>query len=270
MAINPGYAGAKEHTSFVALGRTQWVGFAGAPKTQTLSFQTPLGYSGLGIGINIINDVLGPSQESLLTVNLAYTLRTGKEGSLAFGMSLGGGMLNLDWSKGRFREPDVVFNENVVNRFLPSVGFGLYYFEPTWYVGLSVPNVLQTEHYDDFIEAVATEKRHYFLIAGYVFQLNSSVKFKPAILSKMVTGAPVSVDLSANFLLQDLFTIGLSYRWKDAISALAGIQVNERLYFGYAYDLTTSNFQNYNSGTHEVLLRYDIFKQPKLKSPRFF
>ena len=270
MAVNPAYAGAKDHTSFVALGRTQWVGFSGAPKTQTLSFQTPLGYSGLGLGFNIMNDILGPSQETALEANLAYTIRTSEQGNLAFGMRVGGRVLNLDWSKGRFQQPDVVFNQNVNNRFLPTLGMGLYYFESKWYAGLSVPNFLRTDHYNDHIESVATERLHYFFITGYVFDINTNVKFKPAVLSKIVANAPLSVDVSANFLLKDRFTLGLAYRWKDAVSALVGIQVNDKLHIGYAYDLTTSNFQNYNSGTHEVFVRFDIFKQPKLKSPRFF
>ena len=270
MAVNPAYAGAKDHTSFVALGRTQWVGFSGAPKTQTLSFQTPLGYSGLGLGFNIMNDILGPSQETALEANLEYTIRTSEQGNLAFGMRVGGRVLNLDWSKGRFQQPDVVFNQNVNNRFLPTLGMGLYYFESKWYAGLSVPNFLRTDHYNDHIESVATERLHYFFITGYVFDINTNVKFKPAVLSKIVANAPLSVDVSANFLLKDRFTLGLAYRWKDAVSALVGIQVNDKLHIGYAYDLTTSNFQNYNSGTHEVFVRFDIFKQPKLKSPRFF
>ncbi|MDT7833274.1 type IX secretion system membrane protein PorP/SprF [Flavobacteriaceae bacterium S356] len=270
MAINPGYASAKDHTSFVALARTQWVGFSGAPETQTLSFQTPLGTTGLGLGINVINDILGPSQETIIEGNLAYRIRTSTKGNLALGFRVGGRMLNLDWSKGRFQQPDAVFNENINNRFLPSLGVGIYYFESNWYAGISVPNFLKTDHYSDLAESVAEEKLHYFIIAGYVFDLTNSIKFKPAILSKIVSGAPISMDLSANFLWMERFTLGMAYRWNDAISALAGLQVNERLFVGYSYDLTTSNFQNYNSGTHEALLRYNIFKQPKLKSPRFF
>lgn len=270
MAINPGYASAKDYTSFAALARTQWVGFSGAPETQTMSFQTPLGVQGFGLGINVINDVLGPSQETTVEGNLAYKVKTSDKGNLALGFRLGLGMLNVDWSKGRFQQPDAVFNENINNRLLPRLGVGLYYFEPNWYAGISIPSILKIDHYDDIQESVAEERLHYFIIAGYVFDLTPSIKFKPAVLSKIVSGAPISTDLSANFLWMDRFTLGLAYRWGDAISALAGLQVNDRFFVGYAYDLTTSNFQNYNSGTHEVLLRYNIFKQPKLKSPRFF
>ena len=271
MSINPGYAGSNESLSITALARTQWVGIPGAPQTQPLSLHTPIGYSGLGLGLNILNDKLGPSQEMYLDGNISYTIRMNNEANLAFGLRLGGRLLNLDWSKGRFQNPaDVVFNQNVENRFLPTVGAGLYYHTDNWYVGLSVPNFLRTEHYDDNIESVAVENLHYFIIAGYVFEINQTMKFKPAVIAKAVSGAPLSLDVSANVLFNERLTLGLAYRWDDSISALAAFQINENLRIGYAYDLTTSNYRNYNSGTHEVIVSYDIFKQMRLKSPRFF
>lgn len=270
MTINPGYAASKDYTSLVALARTQWVGISGAPRTQTFSFQTSLGKSGLGLGMNIMNDEIGPSEELFFDTNIAYAIRTGEKGQLALGLRAGARMLNIDWSKGRFQQADVTFNENISNRFLPTLGMGVYYFEDRWYAGFSVPNFLKTEHYDDLEESVAAESLHYFLIGGYVFGLTPSIKFKPATLVKIVPGSPVSLDVSANFLYANRFTLGVAYRWEDSISALAGVQVLENLNIGYAYDLTTSDFRNYNSGTHEVFLQYDIFKQTKLKSPRFF
>lgn len=269
MSINPAYAGSKGYGSFTLLGRTQWVGFPGAPETQTLSYHTPLGKR-VGLGFNIINDELGPSTESYLDANISYTIQTSEEGNLAFGLRLGGRMLNIDWSKGTFQNPDVVFNQNINSRFLPSIGAGLYYYTEKWYLGMSVPNFLRTDHYDDFIESVAAERLHYFFIAGYVFDLSDNLKFKPAAIAKVVSGAPLSIDLSANFLLNERVNLGLAYRWDDSISALVGMQVSDRMHIGYAYDLTTSNFRNYNSGTHEIVLTYDLLRTQKLKSPRFF
>ena len=111
---------------------------------------------------------------------------------------------------------------------------------------------------------------HYFFIAGYVFALSKSVKFKPALLTKVVSGAPLSLDVSANFLFNEKFRAGIAWRWDDSISALLGFQVSRSLSLGYAYDLTTSNYSNYNSGTHEFLLRYELFRPQTVKSPRFF
>jgi type IX secretion system PorP/SprF family membrane protein len=111
---------------------------------------------------------------------------------------------------------------------------------------------------------------HLFLIGGYVFDLSESIKFKPAGLAKVVNGAPLSIDISANFLFNEKFTAGLAWRWDDSISALLGFQVSKNLNIGFAYDLTTSNYSNYNSGTYELMLRYEMFKEQTMKSPRFF
>ena len=270
MSINPAYAGSRGHFSMTALARTQWVGVDGAPDTQTFSVNTPIGYSGIGVGLNIINDKLGPSTETYFDANISYTIRTSEEGQLAFGMPAGGRILNLDWSKGRFQTPDAIFNNNLNNKFLPTIGAGVFFHKPKWYVGLSVPNFLRTQHYDDFVEAVSAERMHYFAIAGYVFDLTKNIKFKPAILSKIVSGAPLSLDVSANFLFNEKFSFGVAYRWDDAISAIVGFQISETLTLGYAYDLTTSNFNNYNSGSHEVMLTFNVLENKKLKSPRFF
>ena len=276
MSVNPAYVGSKGHGTFTALGRTQWVGFEGAPDTQTLSYDTPLGFKGVGLGLNLVNDKIGPSHELYLDGNVSYTIETSEDGSLAFGLKLGGRLLNIDWRIGKTREDgDDLFSvaNNITNKFLPTVGAGIYYHKPKWYVGLSVPNFLNQEHYDDDLadtQQAAVERMHFFLIAGYVFDISEDIKFKPAALFKGVSGAPVSLDVSANFMFVDKFRAGLAWRWGDSIAALLGFQVSEGLYMGYSYDLTTSNYNVANSGTHEVLLRYEIFRQQRIKSPRFF
>lgn len=269
MSVNPAYAGSRGHTVISALGRTQWVGFEGAPDTQNLSYDTPLGYTGLGLGVNLVNDKIGPSHEIYLDANVSYTIETGQEGNLAFGLRLGGRWLNIDWSKGTTTNPETF---PPVNRVLPTVGAGLYYHEPQWYIGLSVPNIIRTEHYDNDLPngEVALERMHFFLISGYVFDLNEDLKFKPAVLVKGVSGAPLSLDVSANLLFSERFRVGVGWRWDDSISALLGFQISDSLLLGYAYDLTTSNYNVVNSGTHEIMLRYEIFKEIKYRSPRFF
>ncbi|WP_298781024.1 type IX secretion system membrane protein PorP/SprF [uncultured Polaribacter sp.] len=269
MSINPAYTGSKGHFTASALGRTQWVGIDGAPDTQNFSFHTPLGYSGVGLGFNFVNDELGPAKETYFDGNISYTLRTSDKSQFAFGLRFGGRTLNLDWSKGSFQNTDVLFNENV-DKFLPTVGAGIYFHTPKGYIGFSIPNFLRTEHYNDLVVALEVERLHYFLIAGYVFDLSDSVKFKPATIAKIVDGAPLSIDVSANFLFNEKFNLGVAYRWDDSVSAIVGFQISDSLNIGYAYDLTTSNYKNYNFGTHEVMLTFDILRQATLKSPRFF
>jgi len=276
MSVNPAYVGSKGHGVLTALGRTQWVGFEGAPDTQTLSYDTPVGFRGLGLGFNLVNDKIGPSHELYLDANVSYTIETSEEGNLAFGLKLGGRLLNIDWSIGRTQEEgDALFGteNNIVNKFLPTVGAGIYYHKPKWYVGLSVPNFLNQEHYDERlanVEEAALERMHFFLIAGYVFDLTEDIKFKPAALLKVASGTPLSLDVSANFMFVNKFRAGLAWRWGDSVAALLGFQASEALFLGYSYDLTTSSYNVANSGTHEILLRYELLREQRIKSPRFF
>ena len=273
MSVNPAYAGSRGHTTITALGRTQWVGFDGAPDTQTLSYDSPIGFRGLGLGIILVNDKLGPSHETYLDGNVSYTIETGEDGNLAFGLKLGGRLLNIDWSLGEIdNDNDLSFANNVNNKFLPTVGAGVYYYESNWYLGLSVPNFLRQEHFDGALQIgeLAVERMHFFLIGGVVFDLSDDIKFKPAALFKGVAGAPLSLDVSANFMFVNKFTAGVAWRWGDSIAGLLGFQASPSLYLGYAYDLTTSNYNVANNGTHEIMLRYEVFRNDKLKSPRFF
>lgn len=272
MSVNPAYAGSSGHTIINALARTQWVGVEGAPDTQTLSFDTPLGFSGVGLGINLTNDRIGPANEIFLDINASYTVRTSDEGNLAFGLKLGGRHLNVDWSKGLVKDRDDKSLTGNINKLLPTIGAGIYYYTSNWYLGAAIPNFISTDHYDDSNNGgdIAKERIHLFLIGGYVFNLNESIKFKPAFLTKIVSGAPLSLDVSANFLFNEKFTAGIAWRWDDSISALIGLQASRNLHIGLAYDLTTSNYSNYNSGTYELMIKWEIFKEPAMKSPRFF
>ena len=269
MSVNPAYVGSREHTTIVALGRTQWVGVEGAPKTITLSYDTSLGYTGLGLGVNIVGDKIGPTNETYLDANLSYTIRTSDEGNLALGLKLGARLLNINLDNGQFQQQGDLSLRNT-NRILPTIGAGVYYYKPSWYLGIAVPNFLRTDHYDSKNILVAEERFHLFLIGGYVFNLSETLKFKPTALLKAVNGAPLSLDVSANLLFNNKIRVGVAWRWGDSVSALLGFQASESLHIGFAYDLTTSDYRAYNLGTYELMLRYEIFKEQIMKSPRFF
>ncbi len=270
LSINPAYAGQRETLSIVGLHRTQWVGISGAPQTQSLGIHSPLRNERMGLGLNVVSDALGPARESFVDGNFSYTVPISYNGTqLSFGIKAGWHNISLDWAKGRFQNPDALFNQNISQNAL-IVGAGLYLSNRNWYLGVSAPNFLTTNHYDDFQESLATERLHYFIHGGYVFDLSSTVKLKPAFLIKAVTGAPVIADISANALFNDKLTLGLAWRWDDSIAALAGIQVSDGLYVGYGYDLTTTDLNNYNSGTHEIILRFELEKIGRILSPRFF
>ena len=271
MSVNAGYAGQRNVLSATALYRTQWVGIDGAPKTITFGIHSPLRNERIGLGLNIVSDQLGPAEETSIDANVSYSIPVDEYGGLELSFGLKGGLhiLDTDWSKGRFQNADRLFNENI-NLISPTLGAALYLHSEKWYLGLSVPNILNTEHYDDFQESIATERLHYFLIGGYVFNLSDNTKLKPAFLVKGVSGAPLIADLSVNALFNDKFTLGLAYRWDDSVSGLLGFQINPGLFMGYAYDATTTALNNYNSGTHEIMLRFELQEIGRILSPRFF
>ena len=268
--INPAYAGSRGVLSIFALHRTQWVGLDGAPVTNAISVNTPLNANNLGLGISVINDKIGPTHENTISADLSYTIPTSETFKLSFGIKATANLFDLDISRLNPADDDPSLHD-YSNKFTPNIGAGVYLHSDKAYVGFSVPNFIETNRYDDNEVAIFKEKINYYLIAGYVFDLNNDFKFKPAVLTKIVEGAPLQVDVSANFMFIDKFVVGVAYRWSAALSAMVGFQVSEGLYIGYGYDHETTNLNNYNSGSHEIFLRYELFKKDKkIITPRFF
>lgn len=271
MSVNSGYVGSTDNMEITSLVRSQWGGFDGAPETQTINFISPLGNKGLAMGVNIVNDKIGPVSQQSIEGSLAYKIRVNRNSELSFGLNFGGNFFSADWSKGRYQSTDVVFNENINSKFLARLGVGLYYYTDTYYVGFSIPNFLKSNFYNDINESVGTEDLTYYGIAGIVLEASENIKFKPAVLTTITPGAPVVVDLSGTVFLNDKFSLGLSHRFGDAISGLLGIEISNTLTFGYSYDLTSAtDLQNYNSGTHEVFLKYSINKRGDRQTRRLF
>jgi len=275
--VNPAYAGSRHSMSVFALHRTQWVGLDGAPVTNTASIHTPINNSKVGMGVSIINDRIGPSEETNFAVDLSYTIDTSEDFKLAFGVKASANLMNVDFTKlNLYDVNDYSFENNIDNKFSPNVGAGLYVYSDNTYFGLSAPNLLETKHFDRYagpgaFSYVARERINYYFTAGHIFDLAYNLKFKPAIMTKLVQGAPLQMDLSANFLFNDKFTIGAAYRWSAAVSVLVGFQASDSWFIGYGYDLETTRLINYNSGSHEVFLRFELFKKyNQLTSPRFF
>lgn len=272
LTVNSAYAGSTGNLEAVLIHRSQWVGIDGAPSTQSFTLHSPLTNERIGLGFSAVNDNLGPSNELYLEANFSYTLLLSYSTKLALGVKGGARMLNVDWQKGRFyNESDVLLNSNIDNKFTPSVGAGAYLYGDKWYVGASVPSFIRGDYYDDVQESVDVDRLHYYLMAGYVFDISDNLKFKPAMLARGVSGAPISLDVSANFLIQEKFTIGAGYRWDDSVSVLAGFQINQNFFLGYSYDYTTTDLNKYNDGSHEIVLRFQLSpKSNQIKSPRFF
>ncbi|MFD2914356.1 PorP/SprF family type IX secretion system membrane protein [Psychroserpens luteus] len=271
ISINPAYAGSRETLSVVGLHRSQWVGLEGGPQTQTLSIHTPMRNERVGLGFSFINDKLGYQNFSYLYGDFSYTIPTGEKSKLAFGVKAGftSYSLDADFQLSQSNDP-VIFGFE--DRWKPNIGTGVYWHSQKWYLGLSAPRILNTDYTGD--EAFQSlERISYYFTGGYVFELSENTKFKPAALLKATNGAPLSFDLTANFLFFEKFWAGASYRINErasALGAIADFQISKQLRLGYAYEYPLSDLRAYTSGTHEILLMFEIFKSKRIKSPRYF
>lgn len=277
ISINPAYAGSRETLSIVGLHRSQWVGLEGGPETQTLSVHTPMRNENMGLGISFINDKLGYENFSYLYADYSYTIKTSEKTKLAFGLKAG--MTHYSLDQELLNDPSVVvdpFFNDISDRWSPNVGAGLYLHSQRWYLGLSAPRILNTDYNkgnDAFREFVAFERISYYFTGGYVFDLSEKTKLKPSVLLKATNGAPLSFDASANFLFNEKFWLGAAYRvnqYAAAIGGIADFQISKQMRVGYAYEYPLSDIAPYTSGTHEVLLMFEVFKSKRIKSPRYF
>lgn len=269
--VNPAYAGSRGALSFFALHRTQWVGLDGAPVSNTLSVNTPFNNSKLGLGVSIINDEIGPSTSNSISTDISYTIPVSESYKLSFGVKGTANLFSIDVNKLNPSDQTDPQFQNIDNEFSPNIGAGIYLHSHKAYIGFSVPNFIETDAYNDNDIAIYKEKINYYLIGGYVFDLSPSIKFKPTFMTKLVEGSPLQVDVSGNFMFNEKFVVGLAYRWSAAMSAMVGFQVSDAFYIGYSYDFETTELDNYNSGSHEIFLRYEIFKKnSKIITPRFF
>lgn len=283
ISVNPAYAGSRGVMSIMGLHRSQWVGLDGAPRTQTLTINTPIGNNErVGLGFSVVNDEIGPTDETYFGIDFSYTIPTSENGKLSFGVKGGGHLLNIDFQQlTQFNTNDALFETNIDNKFSPQVGVGMYYHTNKFYLGLSAPNLLETDHFDesstssdsDAVSFLAEERINYYLISGYVFDVTDDLKFKPAVLGKLVFGAPLQVDVSANFLLYERLTLGVAYRWSAAVTGQVGFQVSDSMMIGFAYDRETTELgqTQFNDGSYEVMLRFELFKKyNRMLTPRFF
>ncbi|WP_313806088.1 type IX secretion system membrane protein PorP/SprF [Flavobacterium sp.] len=268
--INPGYAGSREVLSIFGLHRSQWVGLDGAPTTNAFSLNSPIGDSSFGIGLSFVNDRIGPAEENAISADLSYFIPMSENYKLAFGLKGTANLFSIDVNKLNIQHQNDPQFQNLDNDFSPNVGAGIYLYSDKFYAGLSVPNFFETKRYKDNSISITQERLHYYFITGYVFEANPNLKIKPSILAKAVEGAPLQMDGSLNFLLYEKLTLGAAYRWDAAWSAMAGFQISNSVFIGYAYDAETTQLQNYNSGSHEVFLRFELFNNSKMLTPRFF
>jgi len=246
MLFNPGYTGSREVGSFFGMFRTQWVGIKGAPTNGSISYHQPMeNLRNVGLGGSIFRESIGPQNQTQLAVDASYTLNF-ENSKLAFGIKGSGSLFQINYDELRKQDNTDVTLAGTESVFSPNIGAGVYWYTNKFYLGFSVPNMLETTHYKDQSVSVLKNAQHFYFIGGYVFNLSDNVKFKPAVLTKASFGAP-------------------------AVSIMAGFQANDRWFIGYGYDYETTELSKYNSGSHEIFLRYELVKTyKKIVSPRFF
>jgi len=275
VSVNPAYAGSRGNLSIAALHRSQWLGLEGAPKTQTLNLHSPIGYRGVGLGLSIVNDQIGPTSETYFDADFSYTIQLAAEKRLSFGLKGSVHLLDIRFSELTTdpNNPDATLQDDIQNRLSPNVGAGVYYHTETFYAGLSVPRFLETTHFEESSLSTAKEQMNFYFITGYVWDFHPLWKFKPTLLSKLTLGAPLQVDVSANFMYNEKFIMGAAYRWDAAVSAMVGFNISPAFLIGLAYDRETTELGGaiFNDGSFEVILRYDFVRMVgNIKSPRFF
>ena len=274
--INPAYAGSHEYFSATGLYRNQWVGIEGSPNTETFSIHAPVAKRKLGLGLSVMNESIGVSHQLMIKGNFAYRILMPTS---VFAFGLQAGFVNHQEDLMEIHTTvsgDNQFSSNVREYFLPNAGFGMYFKTDRFYAGFSIPRLLENKISASQAEVVVRnignpEIWHYYFATGYVTDLSENIKFKPSIMVKAVANSPVEMDLNANFLFNELIWIGAGYRTGDAVSAMFGIQLSKNLRLNYSYDYTLSALQQFNSGSHEFALQYDIsLEKDKFISPRYF
>ena len=278
-SINPAYAGTWESLSFMVLARQQWVGLDGAPQTYTFSMQAPLKNERVALGLNLISDKVGLEKRFYMFADYSYLIPVSEKSNLRLGLK--GGFTNYSNNLNAYRTydrglTDPSFQGVIDKQFMPNFGVGAFLYSKKYYVGLSVPKIIHNKFDNDLeTHTVESEMRHYYFMAGLVFDLGENVKFKPTMLTKATfssaTGAPVQLDLTANFLIKEKVWLGGMWRSGDAVGFIAQWIFNEKLRIGYAYDYSINNLHNVSSGSHEIMVSYELrFLKEKIVSPRYF
>lgn len=276
--INPAYAGTWESVGFMVLARQQWAGFEGAPQTYTFTLQAPLKNENVALGLNVINDKVGLEKRFYMFGDYSYKVKITEKTNLRLGLKAG--FTNYSNDLQSYTLPTNVVADpsfqGKIDKTMLNFGTGAFLFSKKYYVGLSIPKIVNNKFENDLENfTLESELRHYYLMAGLVFDLNENIKFKPTMLTKSSfnsnSATPVQLDVSANFLFKEKFWLGAMYRTGDSFGVIAQWIFDKKLRIGYAFDMSTTNMQNYNNGSHEVMVSYELrFLKEEVVSPRYF
>ena len=260
LSINPAYAGTQVQISATLIHRDQWVNFPGAPVTQFFSSHSSFMRNKIGVGLMATRDKIGIHEDFSMYGSFAYKIIS-KTGNLSMGLQAGFNNISSDFNLLNIKDQTDVLLQGKVTTLNPNFGAGLYYYNAQYYMGFSVPYILNSDIVA--VEGVLSEARryrYYYLYGGTTIEINKNFKFKPSALVRFQEEAPLSFDLNGSFVMYQTLAIGVSYRWDDSIISLVELKLHENLHLGYAYEITLSEISRYSNGTHELMLnwRYKI------------
>jgi type IX secretion system PorP/SprF family membrane protein len=274
LSSNPAYAGSRDALSVTLLGRTQWVGFDGAPQTGSLTIHTPLKNENIAVGLSITYDEIGPTKNNMIYADVAYRFQVSPSSKLSFGLKGG-----IDIYSANFNglivnnNTDILYTTPISSKLMPNAGFGAYWYSTESYVGLTAPRLIENTFGLSGVGSgeQAKQNRHFFLMAGHTFRLSSTIDLIPSAVVKAVQDAPLSLDVNINLFFYERFWVGAGYRVGDAAIANIMYHFSSKFRAGYAYDFTLSVLGGYNTGSHEIMLNYDLdFLGKGFKTPRRF
>lgn len=258
ISINPAYSGTNNMLSVNALTRLQWVGLEGAPKTFSLSSHMPVEGRNIGLGVTLLSEKVGPVNNTFFTINYAYHLQLNDALTLSMGLKGGISSYKVDLTGLDINDTEDPQFENNEKKISPNLGFGFFLYEHRYYVGFSVPKLIQTKVDEEYATDERQLKRHYYIFGGYNWRIDKDWVLKPSLLTKFVVGAPVSNDITIRALYMDLVGAGLMYRIGDAMGLFVYGNVYKQLNIGYGYEYSLNGLSGVNSGTHEIRLTYDF------------
>lgn len=272
LAINPAYAGSRECFSNIILYRNQWMGFEGAPVTQTLSSHAPFKDEKNAVGLFLFHEEIGVTNYYDIFGNYAFRFQLGN-GRISLGLRAGATFFQGNYADIN-ANPEGEVNDLLLeneSEFFPNAGFGVYYYSENYYVGLSVPKLLSYEIESSQKKMSVSPNNYDFLLTGgYLFELNDKVKLKPSVLFRYRLENTYQIDGSLNFILYDAIWAGFSYRKDDEWVIMAEYQATEQIRAGVAYDIGSGDLAGQHNGSLEVILRYDFRYKFRATSPRYF
>ena len=270
LVINPGYAGSHVQLSATGMYRNQWVNFPGAPKTYNFSAHTALLKNKIGVGVMFNHDEIGSYKNNHLYGYYAYKLHF-PDATLSMGLQAGFNLLGADFSSLDLQDPGDAAFFNLTNEFKPNFGAGLFFTKKNYFLGLSVPFILNNKIGNTFagLAAEIKEARYYFLRGGIVLPLDRSekVKINPSMLVRAQEGQPLSFDLNSSVIFYDILSVGGSYRLGDSFISFIDLKITKKLHFGYSYDWTSSDLNGFSNGTHEFMLNFRTILRRIHKDP---